>query len=113
MATLALSTIVDAGTEPTYVAASAADLAPIGSGHNTFVAYKNTDANIKTLTITSYDVSDNGDTQSPHVVSLPATTGFVKIPLRKSYDDGTGYAHIAVTGTGGVTGVSVYVAVVN
>lgn len=109
MAQLATQLIVDAGTAPTPVAASVSDTASIGTGGNTWLEYANTDANVKTLTVASHYLLDNGDTAQNHVVSLPATTGKVRIPLRKSYDDGTGYATVALTGTGGATGVTVAV----
>lgn len=110
MALLAVQLLTDAGTEPTFSAATVSDTAPIGSGHDTFVCYKNTDTNVKTLTITVAAVNDNGDTIQPHVVSLAATTGVVKIPLRRSYDPGTGLATVVITGTGLATGVTSYVA---
>lgn len=107
MAALTIQYVVDAGTEPTFGAATASDTATIGSTHDTWVEYKNTDSNVKTLTIPTHQSTDAGDAFPNHVVSLPATTGKVRIPLRKSYDDGTGNATINITGTGGATGVTV------
>lgn len=106
MAALAVQYVVDAGTEPALAAATVSDTASIGTGHDTYVHYKNTDANVKTLTIASHYINDNGDVSPAHVVTLAATTGSAKIPLRKSYDDGTGSATIVITGTGLATGVT-------
>lgn len=107
MAALTVQNLTDLGTAPTPVAASVSDTASIGTGSNTWLEYANTDANVKTLTVVSHFTLDNGDTAGNHVVSLPATTGKVRIPLRKSYDDNTGSATVNLTGTGGVTGVTV------
>lgn len=107
MAALTIQYVLDAGTEPTFSAATVSDTATIGGlGHVTWVEYKNTDTNVKTLTIPSHYVLDNGDAAPAHVVTLAATSGKVRIPLRKSYDDGTGFATINITGTGLATGVT-------
>jgi len=89
MAALAVQNIVDAGTKPTFAAASLSDTAPIGSGNNTFVVYRNTNAATRTVTVTvpgntSYGVAnpENGP------LTLPVTTGELWIPLRKAYDPG-------------------------
>ncbi|MFF5973741.1 hypothetical protein ACFY7C_19650 [Streptomyces sp. NPDC012769] len=111
MAALTTQNIVDAGTAPTFVAAAASDTAEIGSGVNTYVHYKNTDSNAKTITITVPGNTSYGEPNPDPALTLPANTGELRIPLRKIYDpgDGTGRATLAVTGTGGVTGVTVAV----
>lgn len=109
MAALTTQNIVNAGTKPTLVAAASSDTASIGSGHNTFVVYKNTDSNAKVVTLTAPGNTDYGQPYPDPAIALPATTGEIWIPLRKEYDDGTGRAVLAVTGTGGVTGVTVAV----
>lgn len=112
MATIVAQNIVDAGTEPTFSSSNLVDSYPIGTGHNSFACFKSTDGtNIKTLTITSNFVMDNGDLGPNHVVSLPVN-GVVKIPMRKSYDDGTGHATVTISGTGGAALVTSYCAVV-
>lgn len=107
MAALLVQLIVDAGTDPTHSAATASDTAAIGSGHDTYVSYKNTDSNAKTITVVGQGTTEYGKALPSNAITLAATTGVVKIPLRKSYDDGSGSATITVTGTGGVTGVTV------
>lgn len=107
MAQMTVQYVLDSGLDPTKAAANLTDQADVGNGHNTFLDVKNTDANVKTITITGYAVADNGSVQASAVFTLAATTGVLKIPLRKSYDkgDGTG-AQITYSGTGGVTGVT-------
>lgn len=111
MAALTTQSVVDAGTKPTFGAAAAGDTAEIGNGYNTFVVYKNTDTNAKTITITAPGNNNYGQPNPDPALTLAANTGELWIPLRKDYDpaDGTGRASLAVTGTGGVTGVTVAV----
>lgn len=111
MAALTTFNLVDAGTKPTFVAAALTDTAEIGNGYNTFVVYKNTDSNIKTVTITAPGLNDYGQPNPDPAISVAITTGEVWIPLRKAYDpaDGLGRATLTVSGTGGVTGVTVAV----
>ncbi|MGW2206756.1 hypothetical protein [Streptomyces sp. NPDC001774] len=111
MAALTTQNIVDAGTKPTFGAAAASDTAEVGSGQNVFVVYKNTDGNAKTITITAPGNTTYGQANPDPALTLGATTGELWIPMRKAYDanDGSGRATLAVTGTGGVTGVTVAV----
>lgn len=111
MAALVTQNIVDAGTAPTYAAAALSDTAEIGNGANTFVHYKNTDTNAKTVTITVPGNTSYGEPNPYPALSLGANTGELLIPLRKLYDagDGSGRATLTVSGTGGVTGVTVSV----
>ncbi len=114
MAALATNQLNDTGIKPTFVAASASDTAEIGSGRDNFVVYRNTDTNIKTITIPVAGATTYGIANPPAVFSLPASTGELWIPLRSEHDNGaatirTGRATLNVTGTGGVTGVSVSV----
>lgn len=111
MAALTTQNIVNAGTAPTLVAAAASDTAEIGNGTNTFVVYKNTDTNAKTVTITVPGTTDYGQATPDPALALAADDGELWIPLRKAYDpaNGTGRATLTVSGTGGVTGVTVAV----
>lgn len=111
MAALSTQNIVNAGTKPTFGAAALTDTAEIGNGVNTFVVYKNTDTNAKTVTITAPGSNDYGQPNPDPALALGANTGELWIPLRKAYDpaDGTGRATLTVSGTGGVTGVTVAV----
>lgn len=111
MAALTTQNIVDAGTKPTFGAAALSDTAEIGNGYNTFVVYKNTDTNAKTVTITAPGNNDYGQPNPDPALTLAANTGELWVPLRKAYDpsDGTGRATLTVSGTGGVTGVTVAV----
>lgn len=109
MAALSTQNLVNAGTAPTFAAAASSDTAPVGNGINTFAVYKNTDSNPKTITITVAGNTDYGQPNPDPALTLAATTGELWIPLRKVYGDDTGRATLAVTGTGGVTGVTVAV----
>lgn len=110
MALLAVQYITDAGAEPTFSAANVTDTAPIGSGHDTFICVKNADVtNAKTVTIAVSAINDNGDAIAAHVVPVPISS-VVKIPLRRSYDPGTGLATVTIGGTGTNTNVTSYVA---
>lgn len=111
MAALSTYVLVDAGTKPTFGAAAASDTAEYGNGKNTFAVYKNTDTNAKTVTITVYGNNTYGQANPDPALTLAANTGELWIPLRKEYDNGagTGRCDLAVTGTGGVTGVTVAV----
>lgn len=111
MAALSTQLVVDAGTKPTFGAAASSDTAEIGSGLNTFVVYKNTDTNAKTITVTVAGNTNYGQPWPDPALALAANTGELWIPMRKAYDpgDGTGRATLTVTGTGGVTGVTVAV----
>lgn len=111
MAALSTQNVVDAGTAPTFGAAALSDTAEIGNGVNTYVHYKNTDSNAKTITITVPGNTSYGEPNPDPALTLGANTGELLIPLRKLYDagDGTGRATLTVSGTGGVTGVTVAV----
>lgn len=111
MANLTTQYIVDAGTEPTFASAALSDTAEIGTGLDTWVEYRNSDANAKTITVTAPGNTTYGQPQPDPALALGATTGRLRVPLRKAYDpgDGTGRATLTVSGTGGVTGVTVAV----
>lgn len=108
MAALTTQNIVNAGTKPSLVAAAASDTAEIGSGHNTFVVYKNTEAVTKAITVTAPGSTEYGQANPDPVIALASTTGEIWIPLRKEYDDGTGRATLSIT-TGTLTNVTVAV----
>lgn len=102
MGALTVQHIVDVGTKPNFAlnTATTSDTSTVAPG--LFLVYKNTGI-ASSISIASHFILDNGDTAQPHVVALPATTGEVWIPLRKSYDDGTGNATITLTSAAGVT----------
>ena len=109
MAALSPQTIASSGTTVTFAAASASDTAPVGSGSNTFLVYKNASgANAKTVTITPPGTTDYGVNLPPLVVTIPVSSE-KWIPLRREYRaiDGGGLATAAVGGTGGATDVTV------
>lgn len=110
MAALTLQTIVNAGTKPTFSAATTSDTARINSGSDTFLVYKNTDAtNSRTLTVVVPGSTDYGSPLPDPTFTLAAVNGEAWIPLRKAYDpgDGTGAATITMSGTGAPAGVTV------
>lgn len=109
MAALTVHNVVNAGTKPVFAAADLSDTVDVGTGGNTFVVYKNTDTNIKTVTITVPGDTDYGQPQPQPAISVAASSGEVWIPIRKAYDpgDGTNAATLTLSGTGGVTGVTV------
>lgn len=111
MAALTTQNIVNAGTAPTFGAAALTDTAEVGNGVNSFVVYKNSDTNAKTITITAPGNNSYGQPNPDPALTLAANTGELWIPLRKEYDaaDGTGRTTLTVSGTGGVTGVTVAV----
>lgn len=112
MTALTTQNIVDAGTKPNFSlqTATVSDTAEVGSGHNTFVVYKNTEAVTKAITVTAPGNTEYGQLMPDPVISLPATTGEIWIPMRRAYDpgDGLGRATLAIT-TGTATGVTVAV----
>lgn len=108
MAALSTNNIVNAGTAPTFVAAAASDTADVGTGGNTFVVYRNSDTNTKTVTVVVPGETEYG-VATPDPTFEVAQDAEVWIPLRRAYKDDTGRATLNVTGTGGVTGVTVAV----
>lgn len=98
MAVLTPQSVVDAGTKPNYSldTAGLSNTAAIGNGHNSFVIVKNADSSSHTATVTVYITTDYGVAVPNRVVTVASSTGEVWIPLRKSYDDGTGYATITL-----------------
>lgn len=109
MAVLTVSPVVDAGTAPAFVAASGADTAPIGTGHNTFLHYKNASASSVTVTVNGQGTTDYGVAEPNNVITV-AAAGEALIPLRKDYDNGTGYAAVGVAPVTSVTVAVVQVA---
>lgn len=89
MAQMTVQYILDSGVDPTKSAANSTDKADVGNGHNTFLDVLNGGGASITVSIQSFDVSDNLDVQGAHVVTIVAG-GKAKIPLRKSYDKGDG-----------------------
>lgn len=103
MAALTVQTIVDAGTKPTFGAASASDTAPIGNGHNIFAVYRNTDSSSKTVGIAFTGVTNYGQPLPQPSLTLAGTTGELWIPLRKDYDNGAGTCTLTTSAQTGVT----------
>lgn len=103
MAALTVQNIVDAGTAPTFVAASTSDTAPRGNGRNTFLVYKNADSSGHTVTVVAPGNTEYGQANPDPQISLAATNGERWIPLRKEYDDGTGNVTVTLDDATGVT----------
>lgn len=103
MAALTTNLVVDAGTKPTFAAASTSDTASIGNGANTFAVYKNAAGSPVTLTIAATGNTSYGVALPPASVVIGATTGEVWVPLRKAFDDGTGHATLTLTSATSVT----------
>lgn len=105
MAALTTQNIVDAGTAPTLVAASASDTAEVGNGKDTFLVYKNTGGSASVVTIVAPGNTSYGQPNPDPAITVPITTGEKWIPLRKEYDagDGTGRATITATNTASLT----------
>lgn len=111
MALMTTNNVKDSGAIPTLSAVTAVtgDTAAIGTGHNSFVLYSNAGLSTMTVTVTDYAVNDNTDAAANHVVTVPAasaspgTPGQVLIPLRKSYDPGTGLATLVPSTATNVT----------
>jgi hypothetical protein len=103
MAALSTFSLVNAGTAPTFAAASTSDTAQVGNGGNIFVVYKNTDSSSKTVTVTVAGNNEYGQPNPDPAYTVAATTGEVWIPLRKAYDDGTGRATLTLSNATGVT----------
>ena len=102
MAALTLQHITDAGTKPTFGAASTSDTAQIGSGLNTFLVYKNGSASPVDITVVAPGNTEYGVAMPDKVVSV-AASGEAWIPLRKDYDDATGLATITMADATSVT----------
>jgi flagellar hook assembly protein FlgD len=110
MAALSTNTLnKTTGASPAFVAAAASDTADVGNGKNTFVEYRNTDTNAKTVTLTLPGTDDYGVAIPDVVYTLAANTGVAMIPLLVAARGDDGRATLSVTGTGGVTGVTVRV----
>lgn len=107
MAALSVQNITDAGTKPTFATATASDTAPIGSGHNTFVVYRNSGSQT-TITVVVPGNTSYGAANPDPAYTLAATTGELWIPLRKAYDPGDNGSRATLTQSA-PTGVTVAV----
>lgn len=99
MAALTTQNVVNAGTAPTFGAASASDTVEVGNGRNTFVVYKNGHATLpRTVTVTVPGNTSYGAANPDPAIVVPAV-GEVWVPLRKEFDagDGTGRATITAS----------------
>lgn len=103
MAALAVQTLVDAGTKPTFGAASVSDTASVGNGHNTFLVYKNTDASTEAITVVVPGNTDYGQANPDVTNTIGATTGELWIPLYKQYADDTGSCTVTMVSATGIT----------
>jgi hypothetical protein len=112
MAALATQTLVNAGTAPTLGAKALSDTAEVGSGLNTFLRVRNSDAEAKVITVvvpgtTSYGPANPDPTFNLGIGNVTATE--VWIPLRKEYADpavaGVGRCTVTIS-TGTATGVT-------
>lgn len=102
MSALSAQLVVDAGTPPTFAAASVADTAPIGNGHNTYAHYKNGSGSTVTLTVSAQGLEAYGVAKPNNVITIAAGAE-ARVPLRKDYDDGTGTAHLGLSSATTVT----------
>lgn len=108
MAALTTQNIVNAGTAPTLVAAAASDTAEVGNGVNTFAVYKNTSANVTTVTAVVPGNNSYGSANPDPTFSLAdgsVTPTWRWIPLRKEWDaaDGTGRCELTTSQQTGIT----------
>lgn len=103
MTALVLQPIVDAGTKPTFVAATASDTAAIGNGSQNFLVYRNTSASPVTVTLTVPGNNSYGQPNPDPAIVVAATTGEAWVPLRKVFDDGTGTVTMTCTPAAGFT----------
>jgi hypothetical protein len=97
MTALTLKHVLDAGTVPATQNSSASDTVDLGNGHNTFLVYTNTGGSPCSVVITPTVALDNGTLYPAKTWTVAATTGVQWIPIRKSYDDGSGNNTATVT----------------
>lgn len=97
MAALATNQLVNAGTAPTFVAASVSDTASVGNGSDTFVVYKNSHATLtRTVNIEVPGTTDYGAPLPDPAIVVPAL-GEVWIPLRREYRAIDGGGRVTIT----------------
>jgi hypothetical protein len=101
MADLATNQVVDAGTAPAAVAASASDTVEVGNGRNVLVEYFNSSGSPVDITFAAVGTTDYGDDLPDHVVTVPAN-GSVLVPVRKDYSD-AGRATVTTAGSASLT----------
>lgn len=107
MAALTTQNIVNAGTAPTFGAASTSDTAEVGNGVNTYVHYKNTDASTEAITVVVPGTNSYGQANPDVTLTIGANTGELLIPLRKEFEDaavaGVGRCTITMASATGIT----------
>lgn len=101
MANLTVQNIVDAGTPPAFGAVSASDRIPITSGHNV-AHYKNGSGATVTVTVLGQGTTPYGVANPNNAIPILAGAE-ARIPIRKAYDDGSGYATLTTSAQASVT----------
>lgn len=96
MATLAVQTIVDAGTATVLGASSASDRADVGSGTNMTLHYKSSSGSVTHVTVKGSGLNDYSVANPDNVVAIPAN-GEAQIPLHRSQDQGDGLGALITT----------------
>lgn len=79
--------IVPAGTAPTFTAVAASDTMAV-DGERLTVELRSTHSSTIAVTVTNYEVLENGDTAPNKVYTIPigsVTPAEIRIPLFKSY----------------------------
>lgn len=112
MAILAAKNLNDSGAIPTLDAlVDVSNTAPVGSGRDTFLVLRNSNAATRTVDIVVAGNTDYGVALPDKQWTLAATTGEVWIPLRRAYVDPNvpGRCTFTVSATAGVTGAVVQV----
>lgn len=98
--------IVPAGTAPTFTAVAASDTMAVDSDRLT-AEFRSTHSATISVSVTSYEVLENGDTAPAKVYTIPigsVTPAEIRIPLYKSYlNPATNLATITCTPTTTVT----------
>ena len=109
MADLATNQLVNAGTKPTFVAASVSDTAAVGNGHDTFVVYRNAHAtNPRTITFTVPGTTDYGSPLPDPAIVVPALSE-VWVPLRREFRAVDGGGRVTITASDAAADLTVAV----
>lgn len=112
MAALVTKFLADTGVVPTLDAlAAVSNTVEYGSGRDTFLVLRNSNAATRTVAIVVAGTTAYGEPLPDKAFSLAALTGELWIPLRREYADPnvSGRATVTVEATAGVTGAVVRV----